>query len=261
MIARFISVAAIFAVGCEANGFIELRIVGGSDAAVRSFPHQVSVQIADLGHACSGSIISKNCILTAAHCTYRIDPGVMTVVAGTTNLRVGGARHAVSQAIPHEAYDTYLKTNDLGVLRLTEDLAFNDQTQPVSLSGVRPSPGTDCTLTGWGFTSSSSTKLPDKLQQVNLATISVERCRKELPSNTRPITYNQTCTLAPVGKGACVRDSGGALIDNSNGKLVGVVSWGYPCALGEPDVYSTVYGYRSWIEEKCQDSNYYFISK
>lgn len=34
-----------------------------------------------------------------------------------------------------------------------------------------------------------------------------------------------------------------------NDELVGVVSFGAPCALGFPDVYTNVYLYKSWINE------------
>ena len=44
------------------------RIVGGVDAAIGQFPHQVSLQREDGSHTCGGSIISENYIITAAHC-------------------------------------------------------------------------------------------------------------------------------------------------------------------------------------------------
>ncbi|KAK5638680.1 hypothetical protein RI129_012975 [Pyrocoelia pectoralis] len=257
----YVLIAVVSANSYETNGFLDIRIVGGSEAPDHVFPHQISIQIPKLGHICSGSIVTKKCILTAAHCVYRMDPGIMTVVAGTSTLSSGGTRYAVNQAIHHEAYDTFLKTNDVAVLKLSQELVFDEKIQRISLSKVHPSPQTQCTLTGWGYTSTSSNELPDNLQQINLTTISVEQCRKVLPSNSRPITYNQTCTLAPVGQGACVRDSGAALINNANRELVGVVSWGYPCGLGKPDVFTTVYGYKDWIEEKCKEPKYYFISK
>lgn len=43
-------------------------------------------------------------------------------------------------------------------------------------------------------------------------------------------------------------DSGGPLAEN--GKVVGIVSWGMPCARGYPDVYTRVFSFKNWIEEK-----------
>lgn len=40
-------------------------------------------------------------------------------------------------------------------------------------------------------------------------------------------------------------DSGGPL--TANGALIGVVSWGIPCARGHPDMYARVDTLRPWI--------------
>jgi Trypsin len=45
------------------------RIVGGSTASSGEIPWQVSIQTSSGFHLCGGSIISKDYILTAAHCS------------------------------------------------------------------------------------------------------------------------------------------------------------------------------------------------
>lgn len=42
-------------------------------------------------------------------------------------------------------------------------------------------------------------------------------------------------------------DSGGPLV--ANGVQVGIVSYGYPCAIGHPDVFTRVYSFLNWIKE------------
>lgn len=44
------------------------RVVGGVDANIGQFPHQVSLQRSDGSHTCGGSILNERYILTAAHC-------------------------------------------------------------------------------------------------------------------------------------------------------------------------------------------------
>lgn len=82
------------------------------------------------------------------------------------------------------------------------------------------------------------------------------------------ITDKNICTISRIGNGVChvsndylislflkdnkyissnlQGDSGGPLV--ANGVQIGVVSWGLPCALGAPDVYTRVYSYKDWID-------------
>lgn len=53
------------------------------------------------------------------------------------------------------------------------------------------------------------------------------------------------CTFTQVGEGMCNGDSGGPLVYGT--ELVGVISWGVPCAQGKPDVYTRISSVYSWI--------------
>lgn len=46
-------------------------------------------------------------------------------------------------------------------------------------------------------------------------------------------------------------DSGGPLVNDD--EQVGVVSWGIPCAKGEPDVFTRVYSYLTWINSNMKE--------
>lgn len=47
-------------------------MVGGQDATEGQFPHQISLR-RNGSHTCGGSIISRNFVLTAAHCVGTVD--------------------------------------------------------------------------------------------------------------------------------------------------------------------------------------------
>ena len=45
----------------------------------------------------------------------------------------------------------------------------------------------------------------------------------------------------------CHGDSGGPLVKDR--KLIGVISWGIPCAMGVPDQHTRISSYLDWIQE------------
>lgn len=47
----------------------DIKIIGGNEVAtIEDYPYMASLQYVYGGHFCGGSIISKNYIMTAAHC-------------------------------------------------------------------------------------------------------------------------------------------------------------------------------------------------
>lgn len=48
-------------------------------------------------------------------------------------------------------------------------------------------------------------------------------------------------------------DSGGPLV--ADNVQIGVVSWGTPCARGQPDVFTRVYNYIDWIKDHIENKN------
>ncbi|XP_031331648.1 chymotrypsin-1-like [Photinus pyralis] len=233
------------------SAFANGRVVGGSTAPDRAYPYQISIRLQDWGHICGGSIINDGHVLTAAHCVSGENVKDMTVVAGTNRLIDSQqTNYTVREAIIHEDFQLFLMNDDIAILKLNEKIIFNDRIQPVGLTEVYPPPGTNCTLTGWGSTVYPWTEFPDQLQHIRLKTISLEECKRKLPLNALPVGQEQICTLTKTGEGACGGDSGGPLVDNASGGQIGVISWGYSCALGWPDIYTNVYAYRGWIGER-----------
>lgn len=89
------------------------RIVGGEDADIEDFPHQILLEY--LGsHRCGGSIISKNIVLTAAHCIDGLSPSSITIRAGSSINGEGGTVITAKQLQVHEQY--YNLDYDVGLI-------------------------------------------------------------------------------------------------------------------------------------------------
>lgn len=87
-----------------------------------------------------------------------------------------------------------------------------------------------------------------------MTTMSNNECRKRSIAQA-PIKDNITlCAYSgKVGVGICKGDSGGPLISLSNSKLIGISSWGLPCAKGFPDGFTRISEFADWIDENMQE--------
>ncbi|OXU23082.1 hypothetical protein TSAR_009315 [Trichomalopsis sarcophagae] len=220
------------------------RIVGGRDAPEGKYPYQVSLRAPT--HFCGGSIINKRWILTAAHCVTGRTGNAVTVVVGSHLLNGDqGDSYKSEYIVYHEKYNGAMFVNDIGLIRVNRDIKFNDKVQSI------PMPTEDFSkddypvvLTGWGSTRLGGAA-PNNLQEINLKVISQTRCNGQM---SVPITESHICTLTKAGEGACHGDSGGPLV--ADGVQVGIVSFGSPCARGNPDVFTRIYTFIGWMNKK-----------
>ncbi|XP_053601749.1 chymotrypsin-2-like [Plodia interpunctella] len=228
----------------------EPKIVGGQDAIDGGIPYQVSLRSLFNSHFCGGSILNNRWVLTAAHCTEGQSTYNVKVVIGTNSLTKGGTTYNADMIIIHENYDSYLIANDVSVIRVSKEIEFNSRVQPIKLPEFDTDAGAALVLSGWGRLSYPGL-LPDRLQVINLTAVSTAQCRN-IFNGINKVFDSQICSLTRSGEGACHGDSGGPLVEGDS--IVGVVSWGMPCARGYPDVYSRVYSFKTWILDNISDN-------
>lgn len=249
------------------------RILGGRTAKPGQFPYQVSLRDAATNrHYCGGSIISSFWVLTAAHCIQYTEPEESVVVVGGHFVNVDGTVYNVSQMVTHN-FDVLYGTNDIALLRTQLEIEFNDLVQPIPIgdgTGRPISGAVRARASGWGseyvskfLNKSPKTKIPmkeelrqnyaqlygppaEELKYLDVTTLSNYACRARLSAAAAKRIRNSTlCVYGVPTRGMCRGDSGGPLV--ANGTLIGATSWGKPCGLGMPDVFTRISYFVPWI--------------
>uniref|UniRef100_A0A1I8MLV8 Peptidase S1 domain-containing protein n=1 Tax=Musca domestica TaxID=7370 RepID=A0A1I8MLV8_MUSDO len=223
------------------------RIVGGTDAEVGQFPHQVSLQREDGSHTCGGSIISEKYILTAAHCVVvgngvePYPPQYFQVRVGSIQSMVGGLLLKLKRIIVNKTYGNFL--NDVALLELETPLTFTDYIKPIEMADEDVPTGSDVIISGWGRLYTGG-PIPQRLQWNTVKALTTEECGTAINWG-----YDSLICLAhPANNGACNGDSGGPA--TYNGKLVGVAGFVVGgCGSSNPDGYAKVAHHKDWIVE------------
>ncbi|XP_013192500.1 trypsin-3 [Amyelois transitella] len=233
------------------------EIVGGHEVDIEQFPYQVSLVYLESNvwnlH-CSGSIISEEYVLTAAHC-LSISPTSYKIRAGSTSFSEGGVLYNILSFTPHPKYkDDY----DVGVIK-TERMTINGVTTKIvqlAASGSALEPGQNILVSGWGYTENDA--VSRVLKAVSLPVIGRKKCRQmfnEIPKpNVLPsITERMICAgVDETGQSACHGDSGGPAVDEDSLVQYGIVSFGDPGCMDPaiPNVYTNVPALRDWIKQQ-----------
>ncbi|KAK8740104.1 hypothetical protein OTU49_003035 [Cherax quadricarinatus] len=233
------------------------RIVGGEDADVNEWPWQAGIRQMSNGELfCGAVLIDTQWLVTAAHCLVPFNIEDIFISLGNHELALGNTTPytrllSIAEKIVHENYNPFTVDNDIGLIRLSGPIQYNEGVRPICLPCQYASynlSGEHGTVTGWG-TLSNNGEQSAVLQKVELPILTTDECQVYM-GNT--VTDNMICTYLP-GQDACKGDSGGPLSWSMGDHyyLLGVVSFGVGCASEQyPGVYTKVTNYLQWIKNK-----------
>ena len=236
------------------------KILGGVQAAPGAWPWIAALLYANDSNVfsaqfCSGVLIDKSWVLTAAHCVQGMSAPAIQVAVGAYDLtRFTGSRTPVKSIRIHPQFSSTSLYNDIALVELSVPSAI----QPIALfsgESVDNTPpsllGKLVTVLGWGVAdSTTSWYYPEILRQVSLPVVADSTCN-DIYIN--PVLPSQFCAGYWEGKDACEGDSGGPAVVQVDGHWVhaGIVSAGVSCQeyFGWYGKYTRTSAYLSFIRQ------------
>nr|CAD7404043.1 unnamed protein product [Timema poppensis] len=236
------------------------KILGGTEAAPHQFPWLV-VLLLDGSLHCGGSLISKQWVLTAAHCVVitAIDTPAITrflVVLGVHNISSASEPRRMTRfllnIVRHPQYQG--GENDIALVKLNEDVKYTSAIRPVCLprNSDKTFSMADGIIAGWGSTGNVSAS--SVLLIAPIPILNNSYCASVWGRVGVEIQESMICA-GLTGTSTCLGDSGGPLVvEDEDGlyTIVGVTSFGAPPSCGSlvyPDVWTRVSSYINWITQ------------
>jgi hypothetical protein len=205
------------------------NIIGGTTTTVGQYPTVVALTVG--GGICTGTLIDKEWVLTAAHCIHPQVVGASSQAQVTANTRVhfdtvnvfqnAGTIIRAAETIPKPNFSLQgLGANDIGLIKLAQPVIDITPT-PVNFNVADAPVGVTVTMVGFGATQRGGGGSVG--QQFQLLDRSSTSCSSFGVSNTNLLCFSQT-----DNKGKCQGDSGGPSFATINGRqvVVGVTSFG-----------------------------------
>jgi trypsin len=193
---------------CEENEVDEngsTKIVGGQLIQIEGVPYFASI-LYKHNHLCGSSIISRQWILSAAHCMIDAIPTNYLIRTGSSRKSRSGDLHEVEKLIRHPRYDESTLDSDFMLIKLKKPMSFSKQQQAIQLANDdrKIHVGSEVLTSGFGSTQNEM-ESSEFLRGVIVQVTNLQSCNS---SYSGIITSNMLCAGSQDGKDSCQGDSG-----------------------------------------------------
>lgn len=127
-------------------------VVNGTSAIKAEFPFAASICSISgehFNHDCSGTIISKHFVLTAAHCIQPTLRQFFVVFVGSRH-RQKGTPHSIEKVHVPKSYNSLSMYDDIALLQLTNPIIFSPKIASIPLNPNYIGDDLTAIVIGWG---------------------------------------------------------------------------------------------------------------
>lgn len=232
-------------------------IVGGQVVEKEIFAkHVVAINNEDMGFWCTGTLIAKDMVLTAAHCVDMGSERSYSIHFSKSPRSFESVTRAVTGMKANTGYnpDAYEDRKDLGVIRFSGDLPEGFEPMPLPTAQDLRQMGRDFYAAGYG-TVTARTDIP---RESGVLRYTPQKIRGDSVSPSQ----SQFLVDQTNGHGICYGDSGGPAFAKIDGRriLIGVASAVYSTNSEDKKrsdydvcrynaIYTNVIYYMDWIKK------------
>jgi V8-like Glu-specific endopeptidase len=239
----------------------DMMMIGGNDAEISEFPWFVGLSIRRPTGAfrCAGAQISKNFVVTAAHCVDAGEgvsdavPSSNVTVSLNSEMFMGGEILVAKQIYIHDQWEKTATKFDYDIA-LIEIETVTEGAPPIFLQRNKIETSVSPFWSGgWGLVNERD--VSSRLQTGVIGMHEQQECVKQWQENGGKVSDGMLCA-GSRNVANCRGDSGAPLLAGQAGKvqLVGIVSWGTKsCSVDGPtaylpEVYTRISAVEPWLK-------------